>query len=384
MASVVDGICADAFSPLRELLESNLADGTDAGASLAVVHDGELVVDLWGGEARPGVPWERDTITQVWSVTKTMAALVLLTQVDAGLIDLDAPVAEYWPAFGAHGKEGVLVRHVLGHTSGIPGWGSQVSIEDILDLEASEAVLADQAAWYEPGSAPAYQIVCHGHLIDGIVRGATGRSVADILHADIMEPLGGGFWLGVPDDELDLVADLQNPPPSSIDYSQMGPDHFLLRTIMNPLLLPEAVCNTVPWRQGAVGGAGGHGNARGIALAQALVSHGGEIDGVRLLSQATIDRIFEVQATGIDQLLSVPVTYGIGYALPMTSAPAISEGNPSGRVCWWTGYGGAIVVNDLDTRTTFAYAENKLADHMVSSPRTDAYVRAAFAGVAAL
>lgn len=378
MTTVIDGTCADAFSPLAELLESNLADGTDAGASVAVVHDGELVVDLWGGEARPGVPWQRDTITQVWSVTKPMAALALLTQVERGLIDLDAPVAEYWPAFGAAGKDGVLVRQILGHTCGVPGWEAPVTVEDILDLEKSEAILAGQSPWYQPGSVPAYQIVCHGHLIDGVVRGATGRTVADILHEDIMAPLGGGFRLGVPDDELDLVADLINPPPSSIDYGKLGPDHFLIRTIMNPLLLPEQVCNTVPWRQGAVGGAGGHGNARGIALAQALVSHGGEVNGVRLLSPETIARIFEVQASGIDQLLSVPVTYGVGYALPMSSAPAIAAWNPGGRVCWWTGYGGAIVVNDLDTRTTFAYAENKLADHMVSSPRTDAYLSTAF------
>jgi CubicO group peptidase (beta-lactamase class C family) len=369
----VNGTCTEKFSGLRDLLVANLTSGADAGASVAVVHDGELVVDLWGGEARAGVPWERDTITQVWSVTKTMAALTLLTQVEKGLIDLDAPVASYWPAFGAHGKDKVKVSQLLGHSSGVPGWEAPITVEDILDLEPSEAVLAGQVPWYEPGSAPAYQIVCHGHLIDGVVRGATGRTVADILHDDIMAPLGGGFRLGVPDDELHLCADLQNPPPATIDFAALGPDHFLLRTIANPLLLPEDVCNTDAWRRGAVGGAGGHGNARGIALAQALISHGGEVNGVRLLSQATIDRIFEVQAEGIDQLLSVPVRYGTGYALQMPSAPAI----PEGRVCWWTGYGGAIVVNDLDSRTTIAYAENKLADHMVSSPRTDAYVTTA-------
>ncbi|MFL6022268.1 MAG: serine hydrolase domain-containing protein, partial [Marmoricola sp.] len=102
---MVEGTCADEFSPLRDLLEANLASGEDRGASVAVVHDGELVVDLWGGEARPGVAWERDTITQVWSVSKTMAALALLTQVEQGLIDLDAPVATYWPEFAAEGKE---------------------------------------------------------------------------------------------------------------------------------------------------------------------------------------------------------------------------------------------------------------------------------------
>lgn len=372
---MVDGSCTDSFSPLRDLLARNLEDGTDAGASVAVVHDGELVVDLWGGEARPGVPWTRDTTTQVWSITKVMTGLALLTLVEAGHVDLDAPVATYWPDFAQHGKEGVLVRQVLGHTSGLPGWTEPVDLATALDLERSEALLAAQAPWYEPGSAPAYQLINHGHLLDGIAHGATGRRLADVLHDDVLAPLGleGTFRLGVPTEELDRVADLVPPPPSSIDYAALGPDHFLLRSVMNPLLTAE-VCNSEEWRRGAVGGAGGHGNARGIALAQAVVSHGGEVAGTRLLSEATVERIFEVQAEGPDQLLVVPTRFGIGWGLPMPSAPAI----PEGRVAWWTGYGGAVVVNDADRRFTVAYAPNKLADHLVSSPRTDEYVRTAF------
>lgn len=370
---MVDGTCTDSFSPLRDLLARNLEEGVDVGASVAVVHEGELVADLWGGQARPGLPWTRDTLTQVWSVTKVMTGLAFLTLVEAGHIDLDAPVAEYWPAFAANGKEGVLVRHVLGHTSGLPSWSEQVDVATALDLESSEALLAAQAPWYEPGSAPAYQLINHGHLLDGIAFGATGRRLADVLHEDVMAPLGGGFRLGVPADELDRVADLLPPPPSSIDFAALGPDHFLLRSIANPLLTPD-VCNGEEWRRGAVGGAGGHGTARGIATAQAVVSHGGEVHGVRLLSESTIDRIFEVQAEGPDQLLIVPTRFGIGWGLPMASAPAI----PAGRVCWWTGYGGAVVVNDVDRRFTVAYAPNQLAEHLVSSPRTDGYVRTAF------
>jgi CubicO group peptidase (beta-lactamase class C family) len=374
VALVIDGHCADEFVPLRDLLEKNLADGEDVGASVAVVRDGELVVDLWGGEARPGVPWTRDTITQVWSVTKAMAALAVLTLVERGQLDLDAPVTTYWPEFGAHGKDHVLVRHLLGHTSGVPGWTARVTVEDILDLERAEALLAAQEPWYEPGSGPAYQIVCHGHLLDAVVRGATGRALADVLHEDVMAPLGGGFRLGVPEDELDRCADLVPPPPSTVDYAALGPDHFLIRTVVNPLLAID-ICNGEAWRRGAVGGAGGHGNARGIALAQAVLSHGGSVNGVELLSPGTIGRVFEVQSEGVDLVLALPVRFGIGYALPMPSAPAI----PDGRVCWWTGYGGAIVVNDLDRGITVAYAPNRLADHMVASPRTDGYVRTAFA-----
>ena len=374
---MIDGTCAEAFAPLRDVLDRNLADGTDVGASLAVVHDGELVADLWGGEARPGVPWTRDTIVQVWSVTKTMVGLAVLVLADRGEIDLDAPVASYWPEFGAAGKERVLVRHLMGHTSGLPGWDAPITAEQCIDLEASEALLAAQAPWYEPGSAPAYQIIDHGHLLDGVVRAATGRPLAEVLREEVVVPLSGGspgFHLGVPDDALAHCADLLPPPPSQLDYSTLPPDHFLIRTAINPVLT-TGFCNDTPWRRSTVGGAAGHGNARGIAQVQSVVSHGGEVGGVRLLSPETVDRIWEVQASGPDLVLMAPLTYGMGYALPTPSAPAV----PDGKVCWWTGYGGSIVVNDAERRTTVAYAMNQMADHMVGSPRTDEYVATAFA-----
>lgn len=364
------GTCTDDFTPLRSLFERCLADGTDAGASLAVVHDGELVVDLWGGEARPGVPWNRDTLVQVWSVTKTMVGLAVLVLADRGELDLDAPVARYWPDFAAAGKGDVRVRQVLGHTSGVPGWTPAITVEDLVDLERSEALLAAEAPWYEPGSAPAYQLIAHGHLLDAIVRGATGRPLADVLHEDVVGPLGGGFHLGVPDELLDDCADLIAPPRP--EPGTTYPD-FLVRTILNPGLSTRT-CNGAAWRRSAVGGAGGHGTARGVARVQAVVSHGGEVGGVRLLSPSTLERVWEVQATGTDLVLGVPLTFGLGYGLATPAASAL----PGGRMCWWTGYGGAIVVNDATTRTTLAYAPNRLVEHLVSSPRTDAYVRTAF------
>ena len=221
-------------------------------------------------------------------------------------------------------------------------------------------MLAAQAPWYEPGSAPAYQILDHGHLLDGVVRAATGRALADVLRDDVVAPLGGrASTSACPTTRSPHCADLIPPPPSQLDYSTLPPDHFLIRTAINPILTHRHAATTPPWRQSAVGGAGGHGNARGIAQVQALVSHGGEVGGVRLLSPETIDRIFEVQASGPDLVLMAPLTYGIGYALPTPSAPAI----PSGRTCWWTGYGGAIVVNDLDRRTTVAYARTRCRPH---------------------
>lgn len=374
--SPVSGDCRDAFAPLRDLLARNLDSGADVGASVAVIHDGEVVADLWGGEARPGVPWTADTIVQVWSVTKTMAALTTLVLADRGELDLDAPVASYWPEFGAAGKEGVLVRHLLSHTSGVAGWTDPITVEQMLDLEYAEAQLAAQAPWWTPGEGSGYHMIDYGHLLDGLVRAATGVPLADQFRTLIAEPLGADFKLGVPEADLDRCADMLAPPPGGIDFAALPEGNLLVPTLINPVLDIAGACNQAPWRSVSVAGANGHGNARSVATAQAVVSHGGEFGGVRLLSPETIERIFEVQAEGPDRVLLLPARWGIGYSLPVPeSAPAV----PEGRVCWWTGYGGAIVVNDLDRRATVAFAMNKLENHFMSSPRTDEYVRIAFA-----
>lgn len=381
----VEGHCAPGFEPLRDLLAANLAAGEatgattgsdgDVGASLALIRDGELLVDLWGGQARPGTPWQRDTIVQVWSVTKTMAALTVLVLADRGELDLDAPVARYWPEFAAQGKDAVLVRHLLAHTSGLAGWTEQLSFEELLDLPHANALLAAQAPWWEPGTASGYHMVCYGHLLDGLVRGATGAPLAELFAELLAGPLGAEVHLGVPEAELGRCADLIPAPPGGIDFSALPPDNLLIRTLVNPVLDIGGACNQAPWRTTSVAGANGHANARGVARVQSVVSHGGEVDGVRYLSPRTIERIFELQAEGVDQVLYSPTRWGIGYSLPVpASAPAV----PEGRVCWWTGYGGSIVVNDLDRRVTFAYTPNKLDAHLMSSPRTDAYVRTAW------
>ena len=371
---VVNGSCADEFTPLADMLERNLADGTDVGASLAVIRDGELVVDLWGGEARPGVPWTEDTIVQVWSVTKTMAALTTLVLADRGELDLDAPVASYWPEFGAAGKEGVLVRDLLAHTSGVAGWTDPITVEQMLDLPYAEAALAAQSPWWPLGEGSGYHMISYGHLVDGLVRAATGVPLSEQFRTLVAEPLGADFLMGVPEADLARCADMIPPPAGGLDTDALPEGNLLIPTLVNPWLDIGGAGNEAPWRSVSVAGANGHGNARSVARAQSVISHGGEVDGTRLLSAATIDRIFEVQAEGIDRVLLSPTKWGIGYSLPVpASAPAV----PEGRVCWWTGYGGAIVVNDLERRVTVAYAMNKLENHFMSSPRTDAYVRTA-------
>src|SRR5919109_4196657 len=168
----VEGFCTPRFEPLRQLFTELIDSGQDLGASLAVTADGEVALDLWGGwadEARTR-PWQRDTITSVFSTTKTMLALGALVLVERGQLDLDAPVARYWPEFAANGKSGVLVRHILSHTSGLSGWDEPVTFEDTLhDWDKCTALLAAQAPWWPPGTAGGYHPYTMGFLVGEVV-----------------------------------------------------------------------------------------------------------------------------------------------------------------------------------------------------------------------
>ena len=166
-APEIGGIADARFAPVRAALKEQLASGNELGASIAVDVDGEMVVDIWGGwrDAQRRSPWERDTITNVWSTTKTVTALAALVLVDRGLLDPYAPVARYWPEFAAHGKDAVEVRHLLSHTSGVSGWDPPFTLADLYDLKTSTDRLAGQAPWWEPGTASGYHAQNYGHLV---------------------------------------------------------------------------------------------------------------------------------------------------------------------------------------------------------------------------
>jgi CubicO group peptidase (beta-lactamase class C family) len=359
--TLAQGSCDARFAAVRELLERRLRDGDEAGASVCVIQDGATLVDLWGG-------WPRDALVNTWSLTKTMTALVVLALVDRGVLDPAKPVAHYWPGFTGD----VLVRHVLGHTSGLCGWDETVALDDIYDTERAAALLAAQPPWWRPGDGSGYQAVTHGHLIGELVRRAAGRSLGTILRDEFAEPSGADYWLGAPPDIDSLVTALI--PPSS--PGPVPTDRIAVRTLTNPLI-PPAVTTTRPFLAAELGGLNGQGNARSVARLQSILSHEGAIGGQQYLSPAVIERVFQRQSDGMDRVLGARLRFGLGFALPSTAFPAI----PSGRICWWTGFGGSIVVNDLDRRLTFAYVMNRMEPGLVGAPNAQAYTQAVYASV---
>ncbi|MBK5223757.1 MAG: beta-lactamase family protein [Acidimicrobiia bacterium] len=348
------------FQPLADIVERQLASGYDLGASLAVAVDGEVVTDCWGGWADEDRTrsWEADTITNVWSTTKTMTALAALLCIDRGLIDPHGKVATYWPEFGANGKEGVEVRHLLSHTSGVSSWAAPFGVQDLVDDERATAHLAAQAPWWEPGTASGYHALNYGHMIGEVIRRVDGRGLREFFAEEIAGPLGADFTIGCPPSDHGRIAPVVPPPPVAMRGSG-GPidlESVAVKTFLTPGV-GAAVANTDGWRAATIGAANGHGNARSVATIQAAVSNGGVASGVKLLSADTLERIFEQQSDGPDLAIGLPVRFGLGYAL---ANPADLLGITSGRSCYWGGWGGSIVLNDLDNRVTVAYVMNRM------------------------
>ncbi len=361
MSDVVKGHWDTSFDKVADALAEEIVTGEELGASIAVDIDGELVVDIWGGHADRAktVPWGEDTIVNFFSCTKTLTALAALIAIDRDAIDAFAPVAKYWPEFVQNGKQDIDVRHLLSHTSGVSGWEAPFGIEEIYDWEKATSHLARQAPWWPPGTASGYHAVNYGHLIGEVIRRATGKTLKEFVRDEIAAPLGADVQIGVRREDEHRTAELIPPPPLDLPLDAMPADHPMIKTFASfpPDSNGAEIAETEGWRRADIGGANGHGNARALARALSPISLGGKANGVQLLSPETIDLIFREQSNGPDLVIMVPLRFGIGFGLPSPeSVPAI----PEGKICFWGGWGGSMVVMNPEHRATFAYVMNKM------------------------
>jgi CubicO group peptidase (beta-lactamase class C family) len=376
VTTAVQGACDNAFTSVQEALEANLASGEELGASIAINLDGDTVVDMWGGwrdEARTQ-PWNRDTVVNVWSTTKTVTSLAVLMLASRGQVDVHAPVARYWPEFAAAGKERVEVRHLMSHTSGVSGLDQPATVEDLYDWGAATSRLAAQAPWWEPGTASGYHALNYGHLLGEVVRRVTGKTLKQFVSEEIAGPLGADFQIGAAVADYGRIAPVVPPPPLPFDLESMDPASPAVRTFTGPPF-EATVANTPGWRAADIGAANGHGNARSVARMLSAITLGGQVDDKQLLSSEAISLIFEQQSDGTDLVLGLPLRFGIGFGLPHTETlPYI----PQGRVCFWGGWGGSSILMDLDRRLTFSYMMNKMGPGIMGSPRTESYLRTVY------
>jgi CubicO group peptidase (beta-lactamase class C family) len=365
---------------VKDAFAANFDQGNELGASASVTLHGETVVDIWAGDRDlDGTPWERDTIVNVWSTTKTMAATTLLMLADRGELDLDAPVATYWPEFAVNGKDAITTAQVMGHTAGLPGFDPVLPTEDLYDQDACAANLAAQAPWWEPGTMSGYHLITQGYLEAEVVRRITGRTIGEVFRTEIAEPLGADFHIGLPESEEGRVSHLVPPAEALGVVAGLDPDSIAVRAGLScPVTGNEP--NTRAWRAAEIPAAGGTSNARAVARVHAMLANGGTLDGVRIMSPEGVDRIFVEQCHQTDAVLGVKMRLGTGFGLMNDLIPL--SANP--RSCFWGGWGGSICVVDVDAGLSIAYVMNKMAGGLVGDMRGAMIVLAAQGALASL
>ena len=367
--AAVRGLCEPGFGRVREVLAENVASGSEVGAALAVYIDKRAVVDLWTGhtDAARTRPWDRDTIVNLYSIGKAVTAICALRLVEAGLLDLDTPIARYWPEFAQEGKARIPVRHLLTHQAALPAIARPLPSEAWSRWDVMTEALAAQAPWWEPGAGHGYHVNTQGFLIGEVVRRITGKTLGAYLRDSFAGPAGVDFFIGFGPELDGRCADVL-PPPAGPEGEELrrqlsvNPESLTGRPLMRvnayrnpPEISGTGVVNTRPWRAAEVPSTNGHGNARAVARLYSALAGDGELDGLHVLSPETIARATEQQVYGDDIVLQRPTRFGLGFQLTMAERPL----GPNPRAFGHFGAGGSLGFADPDARVAFAYAMNQ-------------------------
>jgi CubicO group peptidase (beta-lactamase class C family) len=383
------GYCDDRFAGVRDALANNFRAHDELGASVSITVDGELVVDIWAGwmDRERSRPWERDTLVDVFSVGKAMAALCVLILVERGELDLEAPVARYWPEFGAMGKGKVTVRMVLSHRAGLPAVRRSLPELAIYDWDLMTSALAEEEPWWEPGTGHGYHVNTFGFLTGEVVRRVSGKTIGAFFRREVASRLDADFHFGFAAEHDRRTADYLFGGESSQlgdgaeqpELRSVDPDRqFLLdRVYLNPPGLSGlGTVNTRAWRAAEIPSANGHATARAVARVFSALAGGGAVDGIRVLKQETIEEAVAEAASGTDFVLGRPSRFGLGFQLTQPERPL----GPNPRSFGHFGAGGSLGFADPDARLAFGYVLN-LSGPRWQNPRNRALIDAVYASL---
>jgi CubicO group peptidase (beta-lactamase class C family) len=366
-ATEIHGLCKPGYERIREAFARNFEEHGEVGAALSLAVDGETVVDLWGGHADGARTrsWDEDTIVNTFSTTKGIVTVCALRLIEQGKLDVDAPVAQYWPEFAAAGKEEMPVRYLLSHRAGLPGIDSMIPVEKAHDWEPLSEALAAQQPYWEPGSKFGYHAVTFGSLVGEVIRRISGKSVGTYWREEIAEPLGIDFHLGF-GEELDARCATMIPAPMP-DLSQV--DHPLVKAMLDPttltfkafmvsplMIVNPLYMNTRQWRAAEIPAANGHGTARALARLYGALATGGTLDGAQVLKPETIEMATQTQSQGEDAILLFPMRFGLGFLLDIPEFQI----SPNGTVFGHAGMGGSFGFADPEARYGVGYVMNKM------------------------
>ncbi|MFE3323296.1 serine hydrolase domain-containing protein [Streptomyces sp. NPDC059176] len=379
-APQIEGHCDGRFAAVQAAFEANFRDRGELGSAVTVQVGGEVVVDLWGGWADSACtrPWKRDTLVNVWSTTKGPAALCVHLLADRGLLDLDAPVAAYWPEFAVGGKSAVLVRHLLSHRAGLAGLREPQSVTQLYDWELTTARLAAMEPWWDPGTQSGYHALTYGFLIGEVVRRVTGVLPGEFLQQEITGPLGIDFTIGLSEKESDRVAELvhaQVSADSALLVSQLPP--VVMAAIANPAV-GAAEANSPEWRAAEIPAANGHGTARAVCALYGIFARRGLCGDRRVLSPEAAERVRESQGVCSDLVLGAGFTHDTEAGLGLWLSGRNASYGPNPRAFGHDGFGGSCGLADPEAELSLGYVMNRMGPQIADDPRKMALVEAVY------
>lgn len=379
----IHGHCDEKFSAVRDAFQKNFDDGLEIGASFALTIEGDVVVDLWGGDAVAdgSRKWQRDTLMPVMSCSKTMCALCVYILMDRGLLELHEPVATYWPEFAQGGKEKMTLWHLLTHSSGLPGWDNSPDIKWVMNWEQATEHLARQKPMWEPGTKSGYQIYAHGHLLGELVRRVTGKSIGTFFREEIGEPLDVDFFIGLPEAEF---ARLGTPAPHLASLAEdaeriaNGEAELYVRLTSNMSSTAFEDFMDPDWLQAEIPATNGISNARGMAKAGSILANHGTLNGQHFVSKDIAKLAWQEQIYVEDMVLEERVRYSLGFGLNSKEweLPAISANG-----FHWGGSGGSGLIMCPDNRASWSYVPNYFYGGMPKDPRANALTMAVTGGL---
>ncbi len=377
---MIDGECDARFTAVREAFAASFAAGREVGASFAATIDGRVVVDLWGGDADAARTrrWQRDTIVTVFSTTKAMVATCAHVLADRGLLDLDAPVARYWPEFAQAEKAAIPVRWLLSHGAGLAAIAAPLPPDALFDWSVMTNALAAEAPIWPPGTASGYHALTYGHLVGEVIRRVAGTSVGRFFDDEVAGPLGADFHIGLDASADGRVGEMVGPSREDAAKARAAirPDSLLAKVMANPRITPE-LANTDAWRRAEIPAVNGHGNARSVARVLAALACGGTLDGVRLMRPETLARAIAEQWRGRDLVLRLPMRWGLGFMLTSAELPF----GPNPHTFGHGGWGGSLGIADCDARVSWAYVMNKMSPGTTGDLRAAALAAAFYASL---
>ena len=374
------------FDAVRTAFEANFSEHGDVGAGVCVYLHGESVVDLWGGWYSDDHEreWDRNTLVNVFSTTKGLAAFCAHRLIEQGLLDVDQPVAHYWPEFAAAGKESIPVRMLLNHQAGMAAIRRPLVLEDMYSWETMTEALAEQEPWWTPGERHGYHALTYGWLVGEVVRRIDGRSLGTYWREEFAAPLGLDAHIGTGPEYDARISTLLNAPvdPDAPDLIEAfgGPDSVGAAAFSNPPMAGpdnQNITASRGWRGAEIPAANGHATARALARVYGGAANGGEIDGIHVLSPDTMANAIIEQSNGPDACLQMETRFGLGWMLTADFMPL----GPNPRAFGHPGAGGSLGYADLDAGIGFGYTMNQMQANLSGDPRVGGLIEAVYASL---